>query len=314
MKKKILSILLGSTGGLVVIAIIILVPVLMIMDFFGANITDGYIENNSEYAEQYIKVANKNIKAKNGYVSLERILYFYLADNSLTYDEIYTDNLDKDSKKLLPISEVCNIQKYKVLEVCKSDNISSSGQIDEEQAKPFAPPIDFSSSTITSFFMEERVVYGEASVHKAWDIANQAQTPVYATCDGTVDSVSFPYSTNTINTSDTQGGNVIKISCEVNDLKYTVMYAHLYPNSSKVAVGDSVSKGQEIASVGTTGYSTGNHLHYQVSLDGQVVDGMSLIDFNYELDSSSTPNYNLPSLPNNPTNDYFNNLTPSYKN
>ncbi|MGM9875707.1 MAG: M23 family metallopeptidase [Bacilli bacterium] len=300
--KKILSIILSSSVGIVIVGLIILIPVLMIMDFFGANITDGYIENNSEYAEQYRSVANKNIKAKKGYVSLERILYFYLADNSLTFDEIYTDNLDKETKKLIPISEVCEIQKYKILDVCKSDALSESGQIDEEQAKPFAPPIEFSSSTITSFFMEERVVFGEANVHKAWDIANSAQTPVYSTCDGKVDSVSFTQTTNVTDTSN-GGGNQIKISCDVNDLTYVVWYAHLYPNSAKVKVGDSVSKGQQIASVGTTGYSTGNHLHYQVSLDGNVVDGMSLIDFNYESDYKSVPSFEI----NNPT-------LPSYKN
>ena len=280
MKKKILSILLGTTGGLVFIVLVVLIPILMIMNFFGANITDGYIENNSDYADQYLKVANKNIKAKNGYVSLERILYFYLADNSLSFDEIYTDNLDKETKKLIPISEVCSIQKYKVLNVCKSENISSSGQIDEEQAKPFSPPIDFSSSNITSFFMQERIVFGEVDVHNAWDIANIENTPVYSICDGKVESVTFPYNENKSNTSDTQGGNHIEISCEVNDIKYTVLYGHLFPNSAKVKTGDSISKGQVIAGVGTTGYSTGNHLHFQVSREGQLIDGMSLVDFN----------------------------------
>lgn len=299
MKKKIISILLGSTGGLFLIGFIILIPVLMILDFFGANITDGYIENNSGYAEEYKKVLNENIKAKNGYVSLERILYFYLADNSLTFSEIYTDNLDSELKRQLPISQVCEIQKYKVLEVCKEDNIVDSGQIDEEQAKPFAPPIDFASSTITSFFKEERIVYGESDVHSAWDLANSARTPVYSVCDGTVETVDFPYSTNTIDTSDTQGGNIIKINCEVNELTYTVLYGHLYPNSSQVAVGDTVTKGQVIASVGTTGYSTGDHLHYQVSLNNEVVDGMSLIDFTYEIDS--TPSFDQPDLPLRPT-------------
>ena len=299
MKKKIISILLGSTGGLFLIGFIILIPVLMILDFFGANITDGYIENNSGYAEEYKKVLNENIKAKNGYVSLERILYFYLADNSLTFSEIYTDNLDSELKRQLPISQVCEIQKYKVLEVCKEDNIAGSGQIDEEQAKPFAPPIDFTSSTITSFFKEERIVYGESDVHSAWDLANSARTPVYSVCDGTVEIVDFPYSTNTIDTSDTQGGNIIKINCEVNELTYTVLYGHLYPNSSQVSVGDTVTKGQVIASVGTTGYSTGDHLHYQVSLNNEVVDGMSLIDFTYEIES--TPSFNQPDLPLRPT-------------
>lgn len=299
MKKKIISILLGSTGGLFLIGFIILIPVLMILDFFGANITDGYIENNSGYAEEYKKVLNENIKSKNGYVSLERILYFYLADNSLIFSEIYTDNLDSELKRQLPISQVCEIQKYKVLEVCKEDNIVDSGQIDEEQAKPFAPPIDFASSTITSFFKEERIVYGESDVHSAWDLANSARTPVYSVCDGTVETVDFPYSTNTIDTSDTQGGNIIKINCEVNELTYTVLYGHLYPNSSQVAVGDTVTTGQVIASVGTTGYSTGDHLHYQVSLNNEVVDGMSLIDFTYEIDS--TPSFDQPDLPLRPT-------------
>ena len=60
--KKILALLLSSTTGLIIIAIIILVPILMIMDFFGANITDGYVEDNMEYADQYKSVVNKNFK------------------------------------------------------------------------------------------------------------------------------------------------------------------------------------------------------------------------------------------------------------
>ena len=292
--KKILALLLSSTTGLIILLLIILVPVLMILDFFGANITDGYVEDNMEYAEQYKSVVNKNVKNNNGYVSLERILYFYLEDEKLTFDEIYSDNLDKESKKMLPISDVCELSKYKNFDVCKDENILESGQINEEQAKPFAPPIDFTSSSVTSFFMEQRVVFGKDDVHEAWDLANSAQTPVYSTCDGKVESVSFTQSTNVTDTSN-GGGNQIKISCEVNDLTYYVWYAHLYPNSAKVSKGQPVTKGQQIASVGTTGYSTGNHLHYQVSLDGKTIDGMSLIDFTYEDDNTFKPNINYPS-------------------
>ena len=284
--KKILSILLSSSTGIIIIAIIILVPILMILDFFGANITDGYIENNSQYAEEYRSVLTENLRANNGYVSLERILYFYLADSSLSFNQIYEDNIDKETKELIPISDVCVLERYKILDVCKSDSLSTSGQIDEEQAKPFAPPTDFKGATITSIFMEERIVFGKEDVHQAWDIATQAQTPVYSTCDGKVETVSFTQSENVTNTS-AGGGNQIKISCEVNDLTYYVLYAHLYPNSSKVSAGQTVSKGQIIAGVGTTGYSTGNHLHYQVSLDGQTIDGMSLIDFSYTVPSFS---------------------------
>lgn len=75
--------------------------------------------------------------------------------------------------------------------------------------------------------MEERVVYGKANVHKAWDIASSAQSPVYSTCDGTIEKVSFPYSSNSIDTNDKQGGNIIKLSCEVGD-KNTLFCMDIY--------------------------------------------------------------------------------------
>lgn len=296
MKSKILKLVLSSSTGIVIMALVILIPVLMILDFFGANITDGYVANNSQYASEYKEVLNKYVKAYKGYIPLERILYFALADESLTYDEIYNDNLDPVTKRMLPISEVCLIKKYKVLEVCKSDYLSTSGQVDIIQNKPFVPPINFSNSTITSYFMQERVVYGEEDIHYAWDFASSAQTPVYSVCDGTVKTVDFPYTTNSINTNDTQGGNIIIISCAINeDITYDVLYAHLYPKSSKVQVGNKVVKGQQLATVGTTGYSTGNHLHFQVSLNGTKIDGMSLIDFTYE--KTNDFNINKPQYP-----------------
>ena len=59
------------------------------------------------------------------------------------------------------------------------------------------------------------------------------------------------------------------------------------PEELKVKVGDKVKGWQQIAEVGTTGYSTDPHLHYQVSLNGSYIDGMSLIDFTNE--DSKTP-------------------------
>ena len=74
-------------------------------------------------------------------------------------------------------------------------------------------------------------------------------------------------------------GNQIVLKCNVEDKIYQVTYAHLFPNSSTVKENDTVKKGQILGGTGTTGYSTGNHLHYQVSSDNKNVDGMSLIDF-----------------------------------
>ena len=279
MKKKIAKIILSS-GTLTTIAfIIILIPVLMIMDFFGANITDDYVENNAEYAAEYKRVLNLNLRNGKGYVPLTRILYFYLANDKLSYDKIYQDNIDPDTNKLIEISRVCEANNYSVLSVCKKESIEESGQIDEEQNKPFHVPVDFKNITVTSILMEQRIVFGEEDVHSAWDLAGANQTPVYSVCDGTITKVSFTQTENVTN-KNASGGNMIYLECEVDDIIYEVSYAHLYPNSSKVKSGDKVTAGQHIAGIGTTGYSTGSHLHFQVKKDGNNIDGMSLIDFN----------------------------------
>ena len=81
---------------------------------------------------------------------------------------------------------------------------------------------------------------------------------------------------------------MIYLDCPIDEeLTYTVIYAHLYPGTAKVKEGDSVKVGDELAGIGTTGYSTGPHLHFQVQVDGENVDGMSLIDF-----SDKTPPFN----------------------
>ena len=277
----------GSSIGMVTMALIIIIPCLMILDFFGANITDDYVENNMDYADQYRETLNKALKNGYGYVPLNRLLYFYLEDDKLSFYDIYIDNIDRDSNKMKPISEVCTLPKYKIYSGCKE--LDSSDQIDEEVNKPFIPPIDFSKATVTSFFMEERIVFGTAGVHSAWDFAAGNKTPVYATCDGKVIQVSFKYSEN-VTDKNGGGGNQIKIKCEIDDeVTYTIWYAHLYPGTAKVSEGQLVKAGDELAGVGTTGYSTGPHLHYQVQYNGNNVDGMSLIDF-----SDKTPTFRPP--------------------
>ncbi len=50
------------------------------------------------------------------------------------------------------------------------------------------------------------------------------------------------------------------------------LYAHMYPGSRMVSAGENVSQGQQIGKVGTTGNSTGNHLHFEVRIGGRPVN------------------------------------------
>ena len=66
-KNKIIKLVLSSSSGIIIFSLIIIIPILMLLDFFGANVTDGYVEGNSEYASDYRNVLNKYIKDGKGY-------------------------------------------------------------------------------------------------------------------------------------------------------------------------------------------------------------------------------------------------------
>lgn len=279
-KKNILLKVIGASSILSIsFAMVILICVLMIFDFFGTKLTKEKIQNNVEYADAYINTVNKYLK--DGYVPLQRLLYFYLEDTSLTLDVLYTMNQNKEQKTARDINTVCEDQRTKNMVACTESNINENKDYLEVSTGHFNFPlnVDF---TITSFFNEQRIVYGESNVHSGWDLAVPARTPVYSVCSGTVDKVTFTQNENiTYDQSGNNIGNLITIKCDEDyDETYYVVFAHLYPNSSKVKVGDKVDHWTEIASVGTTGYSTGNHLHYQVeNSNREKIDGMKFIDF-----------------------------------
>lgn len=97
------------------------------------------------------------------------------------------------------------------------------------------------------------------STHQGMDIAKPAGTPILAANDGYVV------------TSRVSIGFGWKIIVDHGDGVET-LYAHMEPQGVKVFVGEKVSKGQVIALVGSNGWSTGPHLHFEVHKDGQVMD------------------------------------------
>ncbi|MBN2073112.1 MAG: peptidoglycan DD-metalloendopeptidase family protein [Actinobacteria bacterium] len=102
---------------------------------------------------------------------------------------------------------------------------------------------------ITSLFNERRWGYR----HKGLDIANNNGTPIYAAASGVV-------------IFDGWHGNYGRKIIVYHGFGYTTVYAHL--SKMLVSTGDEVEKGQQIATMGNTGNSTGPHLHYEVLVDG----------------------------------------------
>ena len=285
-KKIIIALIGGSSIVMIAVAMAILIAVLMIFDFFGTKLSKEKIEDNLEYGDAYLGAVNENIKY--GYVSLQRILYFRLADETLNINTLYDMNLNKQDKKTDEIESVCTDERVKDLTVCTADSIEQNKEYLEVTTAHFNFPLATSSYTVTSFFNQQREVYGEIDTHQGWDFATSAKTPVYSVCDGTVSRVTFTQKNNVpYSESGNKTGNIITITCDEDyENTYYVMYAHLYPDSAKVKVGDKVNHWTEIAAVGTTGYSTGNHLHYQVNDENKkVIDGMQFIDFSLSNDT-----------------------------
>lgn len=109
--------------------------------------------------------------------------------------------------------------------------------------------------------------------HNGVDIAVETGTPVYAAGKGTVKEAGF-------NAAD---GNFVRID---HGNGQETFYAHC--RSVLVKTGDAVTKGQAIATVGSSGQSTGPHLHYEVLVNGQSVDPLSYQrqTHSYQIDST----------------------------
>lgn len=126
---------------------------------------------------------------------------------------------------------------------------------------------------ITSYFgPREAPTAGASTNHGAIDIGVSTGTNVYACLDGTVTIAQYSDS----------AGNYIEID---HGNGYVTKYMH---NSQlKVSVGDKVTAGQVIALSGSTGYSTGPHVHFQIEKDGEKVDPLTF-KYNNGMGTSSS--------------------------
>lgn len=101
-------------------------------------------------------------------------------------------------------------------------------------------------------------VYKDRRLHTGLDFTAPAGTPIYATADGVVKDAGF----------NTGGyGNRVVVN---HGFGYETLYAHMV--RIKARVGTRVKRGEVIGYVGSTGKSTGPHLHYEVHKNGTILD------------------------------------------
>ncbi len=107
---------------------------------------------------------------------------------------------------------------------------------------------------------------GKKARHDGTDIAAPKGTEIVAAAGGTVSYVGY---------DDDGYGKYLKIT---HSDKVMTLYAHC--SEILVSKGDSITAGQTIALVGSTGQSTGNHLHFEIRIDGKAVNAMWYLNYN----------------------------------
>jgi len=115
----------------------------------------------------------------------------------------------------------------------------------------------------SSFGMRKHPILGYNKMHRGTDFAAPSGTPIMASGSGTITRSRWCGG----------GGNCVKIK---HNSTYETIYAHMKSFAKGIKEGKKVKQGQIIGYVGSTGLSTGPHLHYEVIVNGNKVNSQRL--------------------------------------
>lgn len=184
---------------------------------------------------------------------------------SVLYEENFSDGKKIDNGRVLAVQFQAlrgNVQMYRFR---KDDG--KTGYYDENGngAIKSLKRTPINNARITSSFSNSRKhpVLGYTRAHKGVDFRASTGTPIPAAGAGRV--VARGYNSG--------HGNYIKIR---HNSSFETLYAHMSRFAKGVVVGTNVKQGQTIGYVGSTGLSTGPHLHYEIIKDGRHVNPMTV--------------------------------------
>jgi hypothetical protein len=217
------------------------------MDEMGAVLQDIQLRDDNLYRVIFQADPIPEAIRQAGYGGTNRYEHLMdMADAELVVNT--TQRLDVLSKQLYIQSNSFD----DVVELCKNH---------DEMLKciPAIQPISNKNLKQTASGYGTRIdpIYGTTRFHAGMDFSANPGTDVYATGDGTVVKMGW----------ETGYGNTIIID---HGFGYRTWYAHLRDFRTKV--GKRVVRGEVIGGVGSTGKSTGPHLHYEVHVKGKVVN------------------------------------------
>ncbi|MBO6213167.1 MULTISPECIES: M23 family metallopeptidase [Algoriella] len=179
------------------------------------------------------------------------------------YDMRVSENIDSVNKEIdnytaedvEKLIEKIEIESKSLDEVFRSAGVKDANLSSMPVLKPVADK--YVSRLASGYGSRFHPILKVNKMHKGLDFAASTGTPIYATGDGAVKVSEF----------NSGYGNMVVLK---HGNGYESLYAHM--SRAKVRSGQKVKRGDVIGYVGTTGLSTGAHLHYEIHKNGEPVD------------------------------------------
>ena len=269
----ILTVKEGKKAKYILIAITALIAIIILISIYSIFLTQNLKNENELYKKQLQMADEKLEKLEEKSETIEKMvgdiqkISVISPSNGQGGPDTQSTNelktIKKNSKdpgellkKIYTLDKKLNDQ-IKELAKQKTNVLIKKG-IFAQNANNDTPDIWPTRGTISSpFGLRTDPISGQMKIHEGVDIAAEYGSPVYATASGTVTQASY-----------VEGyGNLVEIQHAGN---IVTRYGH---NSIiLVNVGQKVEKGNIIALIGNTGYSTGPHCHYEVRIGGTAVN------------------------------------------
>lgn len=262
-----------------VVGALAVVASIFVYDYLPENIKQNNIFTwvKSEYNKSYSKVEvieNVEEYSKKVYSKIQRVIpekmYSALVENYINKVKpkivdfnisnlIENKNIDNTVAVFNEDDIVINRDEFTLAEevVTTSSEISLMDMDREEIAKKNISITLPVKGTVTSDYGAREEVFENVGYHTGVDIANVLNTPVASATDGKVVSAEPMHK---------YYGNNIEIE------KDGVIFKYAHLNQINVKEGDIVSQGDIIGLMGSTGASTGSHLHFEIKINGRTVD------------------------------------------
>ena len=247
--------MIGRTGVLVVLAAVtVLAPLGTRVGFLSLAVTPA-------------------VAAQTGTTTADASVPVSVADAVLGSDADVDENSDTEMSNVPDAATLARIRAAhdNATVTCASKSSGASGDTSAFVSAPevFNPMMEGTYEISSPWGYRMHPTLGILKLHAGQDYAAPAGTPIYAAAAGEVVTAGM-----------VDGTGTVTIKHDIDGQVWYTSYLHMYEDGIYVHVGDKVTAGQLIAAVGSTGRSTGAHLHFEVrtandDADESTVDPMT---------------------------------------